>query len=98
MICCGIGVFLSVSAGRGGQRRAAAVADGSIWPTVPGRGAAAWAGWPGGRQPGARQSRPPLSDRGELGAGQFGVDQEAERIRPLALLHQPDENLLPELS
>src|SRR5216683_6613479 len=70
LICCGIGVFLSVSAGRGGERRAAAVADGSIWPTVPGRGAAAWAGWPGGRQPGARQGRPPLSDRGELSASQ----------------------------
>jgi hypothetical protein len=40
---------------------------------------------------------PPLSDREELGASQFGVDQEPERIRQLALLHQPDQNRLPEL-
>jgi hypothetical protein len=53
---------------------------------------------PGGRQPVARESRPPLSDRGELSARQFRVNQEAEWIRPLALLHQPDQNRLPELS
>jgi hypothetical protein len=34
---------------------------------------------------------------GELSASQFGVNQEAERIRQLALLHQPDQNRLPEL-
>ena len=42
-------------------------------------------------------SRWALSDRGELSASQFGVDQEAERIQQLALLHQPDQNRLPEL-
>jgi hypothetical protein len=35
--------------------------------------------------------------RGELSASQFGVDQEPERIRQLALLHEPDQNCLPEL-
>jgi hypothetical protein len=40
----------------------------------------------------------PLSDRGELRASQFRVNQEAERIQKLALLHQPDHNRLPELS
>jgi hypothetical protein len=40
---------------------------------------------------------PALLDRGELSANQFGVDQEPERIRQLALLHQPDQNRLPEL-
>jgi hypothetical protein len=44
-----------------------------------------------------RWRSPPLSDRGELGAGQFRVSQEAERIRQLVLLHQPNENRLPEL-
>src|SRR5260370_20497419 len=39
----------------------------------------------------------PLSDRGELSAGQFGVKHEAERIQCLALLHQTDHNRLPEL-
>src|SRR6185437_15676603 len=51
MICCWYCSVPFVSAGRGGERRAAAVADGSIGPAVPGRGAAARAG---GRQPGAR--------------------------------------------
>jgi hypothetical protein len=50
-----------------------------------------------GRGPGGLQSRPLLSDRGELSASQFGENQEAERIRQLALLHQPDQNRLPEL-
>ena len=40
---------------------------------------------------------PPLSDRADLDCGQFRVDQEAERIRYLALFHLPDQNRLPEL-
>ncbi len=57
---------------------------------------AAWAGWAeaGSRAPG---SAGPLSDREELSASQFGVNEEAERIGQLALLHQPDQNRLPEL-
>jgi len=38
-----------------------------------------------------------LSDRGELCAGHLRVNQEAERVRQLALLHQPDQNRLAEL-
>jgi hypothetical protein len=53
---------------------------------------------PGGRQPVARSGTPPLSDRGELSASQFRVNQEAERIRQLALFHQPDQNRFPEFS
>jgi hypothetical protein len=44
------------------------------------------------------RARLPLSDRGELSAGQLRVNGEAERIQQLALLHQPDQNRLPELS
>jgi hypothetical protein len=40
----------------------------------------------------------PLSDRGELGASEFRIHQEAERIQELALLHQLHQNRLPELS
>ncbi len=43
------------------------------------------------------RAAPPLSDRGELGACQFRVDQETERIQQLALFHQPGQNRLPEL-
>ena len=39
----------------------------------------------------------PLSDRGKFSASKFGVHQEPERVRQLALLHQPDQNLLPKL-
>jgi hypothetical protein len=40
----------------------------------------------------------PLSDRGELGASQFRINQEAKRIQELALLHQPHQHRLPKLS
>ncbi len=46
---------------------------------------------------GATSSSIALSDRGELSAGQFGVNQEAERIRQLALFHQLDQDRVPEL-
>lgn len=39
-----------------------------------------------------------LSDWGKLSASEFRVDQEPEWIRQLALLHQPVQNRLPELS
>jgi len=41
---------------------------------------------------------PPLFDRGELSADQFRVHQEAERIQQLALLHQPSQHRVRELS
>jgi sugar phosphate isomerase/epimerase len=44
------------------------------------------------------RARLPLSDRGELSASQLRVNDEAERIQQLALLHQPDQDRLPELS
>jgi hypothetical protein len=40
----------------------------------------------------------PLSDWRELGAGEFRVDEEAERIQQLALLHQPEQNRLPKIN
>ena len=39
-----------------------------------------------------------LSDRRELSAGQLREDAEAERIQELALLHQPVQNRLAEVS
>ena len=43
-------------------------------------------------------SQQSLSDRGELSASLLRVNDEAERIQQLALLHQLDENRLSELS
>jgi hypothetical protein len=39
-----------------------------------------------------------LSDWGELCARQFCLEQEAEQIRQLMLVHQPDQNRLPHVS
>ena len=46
----------------------------------------------------SRRPSPPLSDWGELSADQSRVNQEAERIQQLALLHQPSQNRVRELS
>jgi NAD(P)-dependent dehydrogenase (short-subunit alcohol dehydrogenase family) len=67
--------------------RVNAIAPGPVYTPTP-SGPEFIIGWPYCEQQTSLSAGAPLSDREELGVGQFRVNQEAERIQQLALLHQ----------